>query len=96
MTTQLSATVGAPLVKELKVGVSTPESWNDFKLPLLGLCLYAHHNLTNHHPCLPRELNQTRPNPNCINRLLVCTQPTPRLSSVSILLAVYKCRFTHT
>ncbi|KAF9497673.1 hypothetical protein BDN71DRAFT_1444492 [Pleurotus eryngii] len=56
----VSATVGAPLVKELKAGVSTPESWNDFKLPLLGLCLYAHHNLTNHnhahHPCLPQEL----------------------------------------
>ncbi|KAF9490391.1 hypothetical protein BDN71DRAFT_1454408, partial [Pleurotus eryngii] len=61
------AAVGAPLVKELKVGVSTPESWNDFKLPLLRLCLYAHHNLTNHyhahHPYLPQELIQTRPNP---------------------------------
>ncbi|KAF9489617.1 hypothetical protein BDN71DRAFT_1455842 [Pleurotus eryngii] len=31
----MSATVRAPLVKELKVSVSAPE-----------LCLYAHHNLT--------------------------------------------------
>ncbi|KAF9500162.1 hypothetical protein BDN71DRAFT_1440732, partial [Pleurotus eryngii] len=46
-----SATVGASLVKELKVGISTPESWNDFKLP--SLCLY--------------ELLQTRPNPNLPN-----------------------------
>ncbi|KAF9500460.1 hypothetical protein BDN71DRAFT_1440529, partial [Pleurotus eryngii] len=43
----MSATVGAPLVKELKVGVSTPESWNDFKLP--SLCLYVQHYLTNHY-----------------------------------------------
>ncbi|KAF9500685.1 hypothetical protein BDN71DRAFT_1440142, partial [Pleurotus eryngii] len=45
-----SATVGAPLVKELKVGVSTPESWNDFKLP--SLCLYVQHYLTNHYYCI--------------------------------------------
>ncbi|KAF9492413.1 hypothetical protein BDN71DRAFT_1451625 [Pleurotus eryngii] len=38
--------VGAPLVKELKVGVSTPESWNGFKLP--SLCLYVQHYLTNY------------------------------------------------
>ncbi|KAF9497787.1 hypothetical protein BDN71DRAFT_1444174, partial [Pleurotus eryngii] len=63
------ATVGAPLVKELKVGVSTPESWNDFKLP--SLCLYVQHYLTNHyyahHPCPPWELLQTQPNPNLPN-----------------------------
>ncbi|KAF9497015.1 hypothetical protein BDN71DRAFT_1445396 [Pleurotus eryngii] len=38
--------VGAPLVNELKVGVSMPESWNDLKLPLL--CLYVQHFLINH------------------------------------------------
>ncbi|KAF9498996.1 hypothetical protein BDN71DRAFT_1442450, partial [Pleurotus eryngii] len=39
--------VGAPLVKELKVGVTRPESWNVFKLP--SLCLYVQHYLTNHY-----------------------------------------------
>ncbi|KAF9496910.1 hypothetical protein BDN71DRAFT_1445591, partial [Pleurotus eryngii] len=64
-----SATVGAPLVKELKVGVFTPKSWNDVKLP--SLCLYVQHYLTNHcyahHPCPPWELLQTQPNPNLPN-----------------------------
>ncbi|KAF9495845.1 hypothetical protein BDN71DRAFT_1447025 [Pleurotus eryngii] len=52
--------VGAPLVKELKAGVSTPpESWNDSKLPSLCLAMamaYVQHYLTNHypakHPCI--------------------------------------------
>ncbi|KAF9498928.1 hypothetical protein BDN71DRAFT_1442913, partial [Pleurotus eryngii] len=71
---EVSASVSAPLVKELKVGVSTPESWNDFKLP--PLCLYVQHYLTNHYhahcPCPSQKLLQTWPNPNlpnptCIN-----------------------------
>ncbi|KAF9493284.1 hypothetical protein BDN71DRAFT_1450526 [Pleurotus eryngii] len=66
---EVFATVSAPLVKKLKVGVSTPESWNDFKLP--SLCLYVQHYPTNHyyahHPCPPWKLLQTRPNPNLPN-----------------------------
>ncbi|KAF9487967.1 hypothetical protein BDN71DRAFT_1457893, partial [Pleurotus eryngii] len=74
----VSATVGAPLVKELKVGVFTPESWNDFKLP--SLCLYVQHYPTNHYhahcPCLPWELLQTWPNPNLPNQ--TCTNRVQR------------------
>ncbi|KAF9493775.1 hypothetical protein BDN71DRAFT_1449833 [Pleurotus eryngii] len=48
--------VGAPLVKELKVGVSMPfKSWNDSKFPSLCLAMamaYVQHYqyLTNHYP----------------------------------------------
>ncbi|KAF9495418.1 hypothetical protein BDN71DRAFT_1447586 [Pleurotus eryngii] len=71
--------VGAPLVKELKLGISTPESWNDETSFAMPLCPTLPYQPLSCPPSLPAAL-------------IRCTQPVPRLSSFSIPAAVYKCR----